>query len=178
MFPLSPTMWAAVGGVVLIAALSGAVKVQTSRLATAKAETVAVQAKFDTFVSQAKAIGDAQEAKAKALDAANHDLKEKVDAESAKSRSDLAILYAKYVRVRNSAAASANSSQMPPAAAVTSSTSRTCFDTAKLTGAMGILEAGVPRITEQGDGAIIDLNAARGWAQRLKMSYTLSEPPA
>jgi hypothetical protein len=159
MFPLSPTMWVAVGGALLVVGLGAAVKIQSSRLETSKAETIAVQGKFDAFVAQAKALGDAQNAKAK--------LKVKVDETAAKSRTDLAALYAKYRGLRNSAAASAGSGQLPPAAAVTSSAARTCFDTAKLVAAMGRLETGVPGIVEQGDVARLRLSSAAEWAASL-----------
>jgi len=167
MFPLSPTMWVAVGGALLVVGLGAAVKIQSSRLETSKAETIAVQGKFDAFVAQAKALGDAQNAKAKALNEANAKLKVKVDETAAKSRTDLAALYAKYRGLRNSAAASAGSGQLPPAAAVTSSAARTCFDTAKLVAAMGRLETGVPGIVEQGDVARLRLSSAAEWAASL-----------
>ena len=49
--------WAAIAAGVVIAGLGIALKIQSARLETSKAETVAVQGKFDAFVSQAKALG-------------------------------------------------------------------------------------------------------------------------
>jgi len=165
-FMLPVMGWAAIAAGAVILGLGVAVKVQTSRLATSKAETVAVQGRFDAFVSQAKALGDAQNAKAKETDAANKQLKEKSDAQSAKSKADLAAVYAKYRGLLN-AKPNSGGGQLPPAAAVTSGTDRTCFATDQFARAMGVLEAGVPNITEQGDAAKSRLTGAMKWAESL-----------
>jgi len=164
---ISPTLIGISAAGVIILALGTGLKIQTNRLDTAKAATVKVQAEYDAFVEQTKAIGEKQKAWAEAMNAANSDLKRKLDERDAKARTDLAAMYARYKRVRDSAAASANSGGMPEAPAVTSGTDRTCFNTAKLARAMGILEAGVPRITEQGDVARLKLATAADWAKSL-----------
>ncbi len=174
MFGLPLFGWIGIGMLVTILALGVGLKVEASRLATSKAETVAVQGKFDTFVAQTKALGEEQAAKAKATDLINQQYKEQADANVLKARSELTAAYADYRRLRNSAGASSGRGQMPAAPSVTSSAARTCFDTAKFADAMGVLETGVPNIIEQGDAAIVDLNAAKGWALKLKLATSLS----
>lgn len=66
MFHLSPTLWIAIGGALLIATLSGTVWVQTARLDTchAKAETdkLMIQGLGDQIASQNEAVAAAGEA--------------------------------------------------------------------------------------------------------------------
>src|ERR1035437_9373602 len=126
MFGLPILGWIGIAGLITILGLGVGLKVEASRLATSKAETVAVQEKFDAFVSEAKALGDAQNAKTKAADAASKLNKEKADAQNITASNALATLYAKYTGLRNSRAG-ANNSQLPSAPTVTSSTARTCF---------------------------------------------------
>src|ERR1035437_9072976 len=119
MFGLPIFAWVGVAGLVTILGLGVGLKVEASRLATSKAETVTVQGKFDAFVSTAKVLGETQNAKAKSSDEANLKSKGETDAKLSKSTAALATLYTKYNGLRNSAAASANSSQLPSAPVVT-----------------------------------------------------------
>jgi len=158
--------WIGIGLIVTIIGLGVGLKVESSRLATSKAETVAVQGKFDTFVLQVKTLGEAQNAKTAATNLVNQQFKEKADEDILKARSELSVAYADYRKLRNSGKGS-GSSTLPSAPTVTSNTARTCFDTAKFADAMGVLETGVPNITEQGDGAIKGLGIAMKWATSL-----------
>ncbi len=168
--------WGAIAAGAVILALGVAVKVQTSRLETSKAETVAVQVKFDLFAAKVKQLGEEAAIVAKAKDAQNKALKEKIDETSAKARADLAALYARYSRLRNSRE-SAGVSSLPSPATGSTSPALATFDRETLDRGLavadGILQEGAERILLRGDSAIADLNAAKGWAQKLSM--TLSE---
>ena len=157
MFPLSPSLWLAVGAAVVIAGLGVAVKVQSSRLDACKAESAA-------FVATVKVQGEAAAKEAARVNLVNLKATEVANGEYAKIKGNLASSYAAYRKLRN---ANSGGGGMPTAPVVTSSTDRTCFSTAGLTNAMGILEAGVPVITEQGDVARTRLQGAMKWAESL-----------
>jgi len=156
--------WGAIAAGAVILGLGIAVKVQTSRLTTSKAETVAVQSKFDAFVAQAKAIGDAQNAKAKAIEVIDKQRKEKADYDNAKAQRDLAGVYAAYRSLRDSRT-NPGSGILPPAASGSSDPTRACFDRAGLDSAISTLDRGVAGILGKGDSAIVNLNTARQWAK-------------
>ena len=68
MFPLPLTAWIGIAGLVAVLGIGGYATIQSSRLDACKAQSVVIQGKFDGFVAQAKAQGDAQNARAKELD--------------------------------------------------------------------------------------------------------------
>lgn len=162
--PALPMMaWGAIAAGVVIAGLTIAVWVQSERLETSKAETVATQGRFDAFVAQAKALGDAQAEKAKAEDTANKQRQEKANAALTKSRSELAGVYDAYRRLRDQRE-NTGGRVVSAAPTFTASADRTCFDSKELVGSIRGLETGILRILQQGDQAIIDLGVAKAWA--------------
>lgn len=156
MFPLSPSMWGAIGVALLVAGLGAAVKFQTSRLDACKAESAA-------FVAKVEAEGQIAAEAAKKRELSDLQAKKRADDENARAKRDLAGIYAAYRGLRDQR--NAGSGSMPAAPAVTSGASRTCFDSAKFARAMGVLETGVPGITEQGDAARLRLSGAAEWAK-------------
>lgn len=157
MFPLSPTMWIYAGVGVLVLALGAGVKIQSSRLETCKTS-------HEAFVATVKAQGELAAKEAQRVNLANQKALEAANHEYAKTKSDLASSYAAYRKLRNSGSGSRN---LPEAPAVTSGANRTCFDSAKFAGAMGVIETGVPNIIEQGDVAKSRLIGAMKWAESL-----------
>ena len=156
--------WGAIAAGAVILGLGIAVKVQTSRLTTSKAETVAVQSKFDAFVAQAKAIGDAQNAKAKAIEVIDKQRKEKADYDNAKAQRDLAGVYAAYRSLRDSRT-NPGSGILPAAAPGAANPAVAAFDRSGLDRALQSFDSGVTGLIERGDQAITDLNTAKQWAR-------------
>lgn len=154
--PIFAYKWIAIGGVILI--LGGATWVQTKRLDAVKKE-------YTEFVEKVKALGEAQEAIAKAKDAESQKAKERADEQNRKAKRDLAGLYDAYSKLLN---ASSYSSQLPPAAADSPSPDSITFDRAALDRGLavadGILQSGAAKILSRGDEAIADLDTARAWA--------------
>ena len=122
---------------------------------------------MDAFVAQTKALGEAAQKAADSRTAADKLAKENADAQAVKSQAALDAAYAAYRKLRQSAAGGGSPNQVSATPTFTPSSNRSCFDSAKFVAAMGILEAGVPAITYQGDSAIGDLNTAKTWAQSL-----------
>lgn len=149
------TGWIAIAAGVVILGLGVALKIQSARLDTCKAE-------YATFKAEVKVLGDAAVKAAKERDAADKVKKEKADVQNAKSRRDLDGLYAAYRGLRDSRSRSGGLSEAPTFAP---SADRSCFNSAKFVGAVENLETGVLTILERGDGAIVDLDGARAWAQ-------------
>lgn len=106
-----------------LAALTLAVTVQTKRLHSAQAQVVAVQARFDVFVEQTKAIGEAQIAKNKEA-AAKQERNDRESKKSADAR--VAAILDRYNRLLNRPAGSGGGS-LPPIP----STSRPTDDAAR-----------------------------------------------
>ena len=146
---------AAIAAGVVIAGLGVALKVQSARLDTCKAE-------YATFKAEVKVLGEAAIAATKAREAADKEKKEKADVQNAKSRRDLDGIYAAYRSLRDQRA---GGGRLPEAPSGSRRPDLACFDRAELTGSVGILEEGVPRITQQGDEARLDLDTAEAWAQ-------------
>lgn len=154
-FDLPILGYAAIGLAAALAVAGIALKVQTARLDAVKAE-------YDGFVSQTKAIGEAAEKAAKLKAEDDRKRKEAADAETAKTRRDLAALYDAYGRLRDQRT---RSGYLPPAAPGSASPDRACFDRAAVDRAMAELDRGVSEIARRGDQAIGDLDAARRWAR-------------
>ena len=160
--------WAAIAAGVVIVGLSVAIKVQSARLDACKADAAA-------FRAQVEALGREAAKEAAKINLANQKAKEVSDGEYAKVKGDLASSYAAYRKLRN---ANSGSRTVPPAAKVTGNTDRTCYRSAEvaravgdfeagISGAFGILEAGIPQITEQGDSARVRLVGTMKWAASL-----------
>ena len=147
--------WAAIAAAVVIAGLGIALKVQTSRLAAVKAE-------YAQFKGGVEALGKAAELAAKTKEAEDAVNKEKADAQNAKTKRDLAGLYAAYGSLRDQRA---RGSLLPEAAAGAASPGRISFDRAGFDSALSGFDKGVTGLLEIGDQGIADLDTARRWAQ-------------
>ena len=88
--------------------------------------------------------------------------KEKADASHAKTRRDMDGLYAAYRSLRDSAT---KRSLLPEAAPSAASPATAAFDRSGLDNALSGFDRGITGLLEEGDRAIVDLNAARRWAQ-------------
>lgn len=168
MFPLSPGLWLAVGAGVLVLALGAGVKIQTSRLEACKTSAAA-------FVASVKAQGELAAKEAARVDLANRKAMEVANGEYAKVKGDLASTYAAYRKLRNDNTARRT---LPEAPRVAGNADRTCYRSADviravdafeagLSESFGILETGIPQITEQGDSARVRLIGAMKWATSL-----------
>ena len=122
--------WAAIAAGVVIVALGIAVKVQTSRLDAVKAE-------YAQFKGGIEALGKAAELAAKAKEAADKENKEKADAQNAKTKADLAGVYAAYRSLRDQRA---RGSLLPEAAPGSASPDRITFDRAGFDSALSGFE--------------------------------------
>lgn len=162
--------WVGIAGLVLILALGTGLKIESSRLAAAKQETVVVQGKFDNFVTQTKTLGEAQAAKAKAADLVNQQFKEKADADLKSTKGELALAYADYRRLRSSAGKNPRGSIVPQAPSGARSPERVCYNRADLASAISSLDTGVTGLLEKGDTAIKGLGIAMKWATSLSGS--------
>lgn len=112
-----------------------------------------------TFKAQVAAIGEQAKKDKERIEAADKALKEKTDANHKRT---VAALHADVVRLRNSGGGGL-SAPTPPAG----SPDRTCFDPAKLDSAIRGFGEGVLGVVETGSKAVIDLDAAKDWAQNL-----------
>ena len=131
---------------------------------SAKQDVARVQQAYDSFVAQAKAIGEKQEKETAAKVAAAAKQKEQADAENSKTRRDLDGVYAAYRSLRDQR----QRSLLPETSASTGSSDSACFDRSALDRGMadadGVLQRGAEKILRRGDEAISDLNGAREWA--------------
>ena len=152
MFPLSPSLWIAVGAALLIAGLGIAVKVQTSRLD-------AVRTEYATFKAEVKVLGEAAQKQADARTAADKLNKEKTDAKHKKAVSDLAATVARLRDERS------GSSFLPAPAPNTASPEVATFDRTLLERAIRTLDQDIQGFVDEGSKAVIDLNAAKEWAK-------------
>ena len=159
MIPLPPSMWGALGAVVVIAGLGIGLKVQTARLD-------ACQAKHAAYVAEVDAIGQAAAKDAKTRESANLKAKERADNESARAKRDLAGVYDAYQLLLH---AEAGRSPLPAAAPGAADPDLACFSRAALDRGLAVvdatLQAGALNILRRGDQAIADLNTAKAWAK-------------
>ena len=145
------TLYIVLAALLAFAGMGIALKLQSSRLASCKAEFVAFQA-------DVRAKGEAAIAEAKRIDAENKAKKEKIDRENRKLRADNVRIAGELRQYR------ASRSYVPEAAPGARNPDRASFDRAELESAIQRLDAGVSGIVAEGDAARIDLNAAREWA--------------
>lgn len=151
---LPAMMWGVLAAGVTIAGLGIAVKVQSARLDTCKAE-------YAKFQAEIRATGEAAIRAAKQREAEDQKRKEQADAALAKTRKDMAGVYAAYQRLRDQRAASGF---LPPATAGSSRPDRACFNRAELERTLGVLDAEGAGIAAEGDDARVGLDAAKRWA--------------
>ena len=151
MFPLSPTLWMAVGAALLIAGLGIVVKVQTSRLE-------AVTAEYTTFKADVKAMGELAQKVADAQKAVDKSKKEKADANNAKTVAALADTIKRLRDERTS------SSLLPPASPDSRNPEVVSFDRTQLDGALSGFVEGAANLIVEGSKAVVDLNTAKQWA--------------
>jgi hypothetical protein len=136
---------------VVMAALAAGIEIQTARLH-------ATQAAYDSFKEKVELIGRNQIEANKLRVSASKQLKARIDVENAKLRDDLA---AASERLR---IARASSSFLPAIPGVAAGATVTA-DRAGLEAALRNFDTGVARIIDEGNGAVVDLNAAKQWAQ-------------
>ena len=150
-FPI-PMLWVAIGAAAIIALLSGALWLQTSRLNATRAE-------YSAFVATVKSAGEAAEKRAQETIARDQRNKDTIDAQTKKLRAADAALATSLLVARTSRSylsAPAPGAREPDAA---------CFSRAELESAIGRLDAGISGLIAKGDAYRIDLDAARDWAQ-------------
>ena len=155
-FALMGYVYAAVGVAVL--ALSGALWWQTERLAACRDE-------FSQFKGGVAALGMAAAKDAAEKDMWNKLTKDKADAENAKTHAtDRDTI--KRLRDANDAGRSA----VPAAPAGSSRPDLACFDRAEYQRADGVatqrLLEGARGLADEGTASTVDLNTAKGWAQK------------
>ena len=143
----------AAGAVILVMGI--ALKVQGSRLE-------AVRNEYEAFKAQVRANGEAAERAAKAKEASDKAIKEKIDNETSQLRTTAANL-ARQLRDSRSA-----SGYLPPASATSASPDAITFDRAKLERTIQQLDDGVSQIVARGDQAVVDLNLSLKWAAEIK----------
>jgi len=145
------TAWIAIGASVAVIGMAVAIKVQSSRLASCKAE-------FAAFQADVKAKGEAAQRESDRINAENAKRKEKSDAE----RKRLLTINAGLAdRLRDNAARSS----LPETAGNTGIPETACFRRADLDAAIQRFTTGIAGIVTQGDAAVADLDNARRWAQ-------------
>ena len=144
--------WGAIAAGAVILSLTGAVYVQTLRLASCKAE-------FAEFKGGVEAIGKAAEKAAKDKAMQDKLFKEKADAQNT---SALASLRATVKRLRD---ASPSGSFVPPAPAGASRPDLACYSRPEYLGATGNLVEGLRRLADEGAEAAVGLNTAKEWAK-------------
>ena len=152
MFPLSPTLWIYLGVAVVMATLGTAIKVQTSRLEAVKQE-------YATFKAEVKVLGEAAQKVADAQKAADKLKKEKADAYSKKEIAGLADTVKRLHDER------ARSSLLPAPSSSSRSPEIASFDRTQLDGALSSFVEGAANLVTEGNQAVVDLNAAKLWAQ-------------
>ena len=120
----------------------------------------AVQAKFDGFVATTRTAGEAAQKAATLREAADKSKKEQADAENNRT---LDRLRADNQRLRNTRA---GSSFVPAAAPGTGRPDIACFDRPELERALRGFDLGIQGLVDEGSAATVNLDTARGWAQR------------
>lgn len=152
MFPLSPSLWLAVGAAVLIAGLGVAVKVQTSRLDAVKQE-------YATFKAEVKATGETAQKAADLAAAARKQEIAKQEKANVLAQAAIRRRYDDFIASLRSGASGNNSSTPAPDA-------RVCSDDAgnkRLSDALENFEIGTAQllaIAEQQAAALITLREA------------------
>ena len=143
--------WGAIAAGAVIIGLTGAVYVQTVRVAACKAE-------YAKFVGGVEALGKAAQKAAQDKAAMDKIFKEKVDAEN---EAAIAGLNATIKRLRDSRP---SRSFVPAAAPSSSRPDLACYDRAEYERETGNLVESLRGLADEGSKAAIDLNTAKAWA--------------
>lgn len=114
---------------------------------------------FDAYKATVAAAGKAQEERTKVRIAEDKKAKEKADAEHDK------VLAALNARIASLRARRTDSGFMPPATPGTASPDVATFNRSELERALRTLDSEVQGIADEGSKAVIDLDAAKAWAQ-------------
>lgn len=153
---------AGIGVAVAFAGMGAALKIQSSRLASAKTELADTKARFASFVADTKRLGLEAQKLSDARTAAAAKSKESSDAEN--TRTSLA-LATRTRELRLARSASGPSSNLVPAArSGASHPELACFNRAVFSGAVRDLDLGVQGLVDEGSKGAVDLNTAKVWA--------------
>ena len=145
-----PSLYIALISGAIVLVLGIALKVQSSRLESCKAEHKA-------FVSEVERLGNEAKVKAEFTNKQNIKLKEKADAELNKLRAD----NAKFKRLRDEYT---RERRLPEAPANSRNTALSCFDRPELERAYGELVKELRGIADEGTEATIGLDSVKRWA--------------
>lgn len=119
----------------------------------------AVQATFDGFVQTTKALGEAAQKAATALEARDKQRKELADAEN-----DRLILRLR-TDIKRLRDARPGGGFVPAAGAGSLRPDLACFDRAELERALRALDLGVQSLVDEGSATAVDIDTARAWAR-------------
>ena len=128
----------------------------------AKQDVARVQQAYDSFKAQVKVEGEEAQKKAAAQEMSDKLRKDTADAEN---KAAVASLTADIAKLRAAARSSPGGGGLSAPPTSPSSPTRTCFDPAKLSGALQSLDEGLLGILESGSRAVVDLDNAKAWAQ-------------
>lgn len=148
---LSPTGYIMLGMSMIVLGLGIALKIQTARLDSVKAE-------YWAFVADVKTKGDIAKAKADQENKLNQERKDKADREYQKLLASNAALK----RLRDARPAT---SGLPQAPADSKRPELACYDRAEFSRAYGELVTEIRAGADEGTESAIGLNVAREWAQ-------------
>lgn len=147
------TLYIALAALLVFSGMAVAIKVQSSRLASCKAE-------FAAFQADVKAKGEAAIREAKRIETENNARKADYDKKIKTLRANNSVLAG---RLRDSAGASSLPST-PTVAGKPDATA--CFDRPQLDSAIRKFTAGTAGIAAEGQSAVDELNNAREWARK------------
>lgn len=147
--------WAAVGLIILASAAFGAAKMHRWD----EKRYDALDAEYKDFKDKVVREGAAAEAHAKAEKARFDKIKESVDRENLRLRSDNALLSKRLLDARS------GQGYLPAPSPGAPNTNRITFDRDELESAIRRLDEGVSRVIEQGDAFRINLDTAILWAK-------------
>lgn len=152
--------WALLGYV----ALAGWGTIQTWRLGYTQDRVEAITATFEAFKAQVAAMGEIAQQRAATQAALDRQRKEKADADRAAAKVKIDGLYAAYSSLRDTRAGSGGGI-LPSPGPATADPARADFDRRALDRALSGFDRSVTDLLRTGDEAIVDLDAAKLWAQ-------------
>ncbi len=150
--PLPIALYVAIGALAVIVGLSVALKVQTSRLGSVKAE-------YAGFVAQVKLKGEQAQKEKETKERQDKQNKERSDAENKRLRSANQSLADELRQSRT------NSRLVSGAPATTLRPDLACFERTYLNRVLSDFVEGAAKLVEAGDADRIDLQTARDWAK-------------
>ena len=158
-FALSNWRLLLLGGFVLICA--AAVGVSRLELAHVRHKLDAVTSEYSMFVANAKAEGDAQNAKAKATDELHASIVKEKDHENAILHDQLNVT-AKRLRDLNT-----NRSYLPPITPSSHRPDLQCFDRAELDTAIRSFDRDIQELVIESESATVDLDTGKKWVKAI-----------